>query len=197
MKKFLSDYSYNIVKMFIYQIAIGIFGAMLSMATAAMNNDTLSIVVGVLSVLFYLFLLFTMTWEIGAKDRISVDVGKKPYRPYMGFLLALVANIPNFFIAIVYAVCFPFMGEQTWAGTVNSIVKLLSLAIEGMYTNITSKIFLSIGEATYPLHYFWWTYFLLPIPAIITVGISYIAGHKNSRIGAFFAGPKVERGEKK
>ena len=101
MKKLLGEYSYSIVKMLIYQLAIGIFGAMISMATFAMKNDMLSLVVGVLSVLFYLFLLYTMTWEIGAKDRISVDVGKKPYRPYMGFLLSLIANIPNFVITAI------------------------------------------------------------------------------------------------
>ena len=196
MKKLLGEYSYSIVKMLIYQIAIGIFGAMISMATFAMKNDTLSIVVGVLSVLFYLFLLYTMTWEIGAKDRISVDVGKKPYRPYMGFLLSAIANIPNFLIAIVYTICFPFMGEQEWAGTVNGIVKLISLGIEGMYANIIN-IDVTIGGVTENLHYFWWTYFLLPLPAIITAGLSYLAGHRNSRLGAFFAGPKVERGEKK
>ena len=196
MKKLLGEYSYSIVKMLIYQLAIGIFGAMISMATFAMKNDMLSLVVGVLSVLFYLFLLYTMTWEIGAKDRISVDVGKKPYRPYMGFLLSLIANIPNFVIAIVYTICFPFMSEHAWAGTVNSIIKLLAMAIEGMYDNLV-MMSVTIGGVEASLHYFWWSYFLLPLPAIVVAGLSYLAGHKNSRLGAFFSGPKVERGEKK
>ena len=110
MKDFFSKYTYSTVKMFINQFAISIFGSVLSLATSAAENRVLSMVVSAFAIAFYLFLIYTMIWEIGAKDRISVDVGKMNYRPHTGLLLALIANIPNFLIAIVYSCVYPFMG---------------------------------------------------------------------------------------
>ena len=51
MRNFFDRYSYSAVKMFIYQFAIGLLGAVLSLATS--QNMTLSIISGVVSVLFY------------------------------------------------------------------------------------------------------------------------------------------------
>ena len=76
MKKFLHNYSYSAVRMFVNQFVMSLFGSMLSMATTAANNNTLAMILSILAVLLYFFLLYTLTWEIGAKDRISVDIGK-------------------------------------------------------------------------------------------------------------------------
>lgn len=195
MKNIFKDYSYSIVKMFVNQVAIGIFGAMLSMATSVTASSTFSLVVSIFAVLFYLFLIYTMTWEIGAKDRIAVDSNRKPKRIHLGLLLSLIANIPNFLIAIVYTVCSPFMGTQEWAGTVNSVVKVLSLIFEGMYSGITSELMLPHNGTMMPLHYFWWSYFLITVPALLTAWLAYMGGHRNSRFGALFAGPKKEHRE--
>ena len=98
MKNFFHDYSYNIVKMFVNQFAISIFGVSLTLATTqahieSSGFDTFTLVVSIFAVAFYLFLIYTLAWEIGAKDKISVDVGKKPYRPHLGILLSLVVLI--------------------------------------------------------------------------------------------------------
>lgn len=193
MKNLFREHSYSIVKMFINQIAIGIFGAMLSMATAAASSNTLSLVVSIFAVIFYLFLIYTMTWEIGAKDKIAIDHKSKRKNVHTGLILSLIANIPNFLIAIVYSAIFPFMGTKQWAGNINTIIKILSLVIEGMYSGITSVITLSVGGAVYPLHYFWWSYFLITIPALVTSWIAYGAGLRNTRFGAIFVGPKKEK----
>ena len=74
MKAFFSKYSYSIVKMFVNQFAISIFGSVLAMATASAGNDLLTLIVSCFAIVFYLFLIYTMVWEIGAKDKISVDV---------------------------------------------------------------------------------------------------------------------------
>ena len=79
MKGFFKQHSYSIVKNLVNQIVISIFGAFLSII--AMKTDLLSIIVSAFAIVFYLFLIYTTTWEIGAKDRISVDVGKKKYNP--------------------------------------------------------------------------------------------------------------------
>ena len=182
--------------MFVNQIAIGIFGAMLSMATTLADNKTLTLTVSVLAVLFYLFLIYTMTWEVGSKDGISVEAGRKPKRIHLGLAMSLVANIPNFIIAILYAICAPFMGTQVWAGTVNAIVKVLSLIIQGMYSGIMGDVMLPAANGEMmQLHYFWWSYFLIIIPALLVSWLAYMSGHRQSKFGALFVGPKKEKRE--
>ena len=57
MKNLYKQYSYNVIRDILNQFAISIFGALLSMATSAAESNTLSIVVSIFAILFYLFLL--------------------------------------------------------------------------------------------------------------------------------------------
>ena len=174
MKGFFRQYSYSIIKMFVNQFAIAIFGAVLTLATAATHNSTLIVGVSLFSVAFYLFLIYTMTWEIGAKDRISVDYGRKPYRPHTGLWLSLLANIPNLLIATLFAISQPFATTQEWAGNLHAVLLAITIFVEGMYYGIISR-----------LGHVWWMYFLVVIPALLSAWFSYYMGFKNKR---FLAG---------
>lgn len=171
MGKFFDRYGYSIVKMFVYQFAIGLLGAVLSLATSM--NFTLSIVAGVFSVLFYLFLLYTMTWEIGAKDKISFDYGKIKKRPYLGFLLSLMANTPNFIIAIIYTL---FRVISPDNDNVAAIMRTVAFFFEGMYQGLLSKI--TVGGIK--MFEYWWSYFVIIIPAVLVAGVAYWLGTKNA-----------------
>ncbi len=181
MKGFFSNYSYSIIKMFVNQFAISIFGSMLAMATGAAGNDTLTLIVGCFAILFYLFLIYTMTWEIGAKDKISVDVGKKAKHSMTGLWMSLVANIPNFIIAIIYIIAYPSMATAKWAGTMAAFSRIASVIIQGMYLGVTS----TVEVAGVALNRLWWTYLLITVPSIITATVAYILGHRNFRFFAF------------
>ena len=194
MKNFFKQYSYSIIKMFVNQFAISIFGCLLAMAAAAAGNNILMVVVSIFAIVFYLFLIYTMTWEIGATDRISVDVGKKPYRPHTGLWLSLVANIPNFLIAVIYTIGYPFMATQKWAGNICSLMRVGALLLEGMYRGLTSVITLPSGNA---LWHAWWSYFLIIIPAIVTSWLAYFLGFKNFRFVAQYFNKTPNQGNKK
>jgi len=181
--------------MFVNQIAISIFGFVLAMAAIAADKLILTVILGVFSVLFYLFLIYTTTWEIGAKDRIAVDVGKKPYRPHTGLLLSLIANIPNFIIAFLYAIAYPFMAEHRWAGNLNAALNLISAIMEGMYRGLISII--TVPPSGDALYKFWWTYFLIIIPALITAWVAYFTGFKNFRMFAQYFNKKSNQDLKK
>ena len=184
MKGFFQKYSYSIIKMFVNQFAISLFGVVLAMATAAAGNNGLTVAVSIFAIIFYLFLIYTMTWEIGAKDRIAVDYGKMPNRPYTGLILSLIANIPNFLLAILYTIAYPFMGAHRWAGNLNAVLNLLSAVLEGMYRGLLSVITLPSGR---PMLQTWWSYFLIILPALIASSLAYVAGFKNFRmLAAYF-----------
>ena len=193
MKDFLNNYSYSAVKMFVNQFAISIFGAMLSMATTVGGNDTISIVVSIFAILFYLVLIYMLTWEVGAKDRISVDIGKKKKNVHRGILIAAIANIPNLLLALVYSIGYPFMNTYSWAGNTCAIVRLISILLQGMYLGLTTSV--TVGASTinfYPI-----TYFVVMIPAMLTAWMAYALGFNNKKITTIFSYQSLEKTSKK
>ena len=184
MKAFFSKYSYSIIKMFVNQFAISIFGAVLSMATDASGKRGLTIFVSCFAILFYLFLIYTMTWEVGAKDRIHVDMGKMKKHPHTGLVMSIIANIPNFIIAIMFTIASPFMATVTWAGNMAAIAATITVFIQGMFLGCITSF--SIGDVL--LNKFWWTYFLIIVPALVTSWVAYYMGYKEFRLFATLSG---------
>ena len=183
MKTFLNQHGYTCLKLLINQIAISIFGAMLAMATTAMGNNGITIGVSVFATLFFIFLIYNVMWEVGAKDRLSFDLGKKEKKLGTGLAIALFAGIPNFILAILFTVGYPFMHTLEWAGSICAIVKVLCLFIEGMYSGIITSV--TIGGTQ--LSQFWWTYFVITIPTLAAVWISYLIGFSNFRFFPSFS----------
>lgn len=184
MKKFFHDYSYNIVKMFVNQFAISLFGFSLTLATTQMyvnkhssGFDVLTLLVSIFAVLFYLFLIYTLAWEIGAKDRISVDSGKKPYRPHLGLLLSAIANIPNLLLALLFV-----LGTVFRANSMVFMVRLIATLIQGMYFGIITAISLPVGGAYVQLNSLWPTFFLITVPAMLASWLAYFLGHKELKL---------------
>ena len=190
MKGFFHDYLYSVVKMFINQFAIAIFGTSLTFATTHAHLedsgfDVLTFIVSIFSVIFYLFLIYTLTWEIGAKDRISVDVGKKPYRPHLGLLLSFLANLPNIIIAIIY-----FIATVSGAENMMFVVRLIGSLLQGMFFGMLITVELPLGAsgAYVAANTHWPTFFIIIIPALITCWIAYYMGHRNIKIFASLTG---------
>ena len=190
MKKFFHDYSYSIVKMFINQIAIAIFGTSLTFATVSVHGnsdsfDVFTLVVSIFSACFYLFLIYNIAWEIGAKDRISVDVKKKPYRPYLGIVLSLLANIPNLILVSIYAAT-----SLSGAAQASSIVRIISCFANGMYFGLLTAVRVFFNGEWLQLQVFWVSFLIAILPAIITSGIAYFLGHKNFKFFGFLTNKK-------
>lgn len=184
-KSFFGRYSYSIIKLFLNQVAIGLFGAVITLALSKIGgedealSDTIMIVAGACATVFYLALLYVTTWTVGAKDRISQDVGKLKPMPLRGVLLSLIANVPNIIIATVYTI-----GEFAASdGTTlpRMAARLATLFIEGMYYGILAGAPVgSVPEAR--LLNYWWMYFVIIVPAIIVTGVAYYAGTRNFHI---------------
>ena len=174
MKKFFHDYSYSIFKMFLYQIAIALFGIALFSPTIKDGLETLNLVTSIFAIIFYLFLIYVLTWEIGAKDRVSVDAKKKTYRPHTGLLLSLIANIPNLLLAFVNMIF-------TLVNPLASF-RVIPTLLHGMYWGVIRNITLPIGGEYLALQQIWVTFYLLVIPAMLTCWLAYFMGFKNIRI---------------
>lgn len=173
MKAFFERYSYESVRLALNQIAISMFGFALAMTAGKAESDALLLWSSIGSILFYLALTYGSAWKTGSGDRLSVQYGKLPYRPMTGLICSLIANSVNLLLAILITV-----GQLANAGGLESISRIIALLIQGMYQGVLATV--SVGGIT--LNGWWWSYFLIPIPAMLVSTVAYIAGVKDFHI---------------
>lgn len=178
MGTFLKDNSYSMIKLFLNQIGIAVFGLMLSLSTV--QNNALHLSLGIFSALFFLFLNYNACWNIGAADKIRIDGGRLKYFPEKGAVLALGANIPNIILALLMGIG-ALLNDERGQG-MGWIRKIISGIINGMYLAIITTIEKAIyGGAPY-LSVNWWWYLVIVLPAIFAGWVAYLMGVKNIRI---------------
>ena len=192
MKEFFKARSYDMVKMFLNQFATAIFGVVLAIAAGTAQNVVLRNVTSAFAILFYLFLLYTMTWEIGFKDKTGVDLGKKKRAPLTGLWISLCANIPNLLFAILITLAMLF--DVPFLSSLGGFASAAALFLEGMYTGLLANSLW--GD---PLNSYWWIYFLITVPSMITCAISYYLGLRDIKFTSLFdvVYPESDREPKK
>ena len=192
MKHFFEKYSYTSVKLFLNQIAIAMFGLVLAFSAGMAENDTLQIVVSVLSVVFFLFLQYTVTYKLGTEDRVSIDLGKAKADYLLPVKIWLLGNSVNLLLAVLILLGHLFPG--TFLGNVGGVCVSIAVLIEGMYSGLLT---IHVGGA--PLNSYWWMYFIITLPTLAVVFLSYVAGLKSKKIAKMFEFqyPESDRPEKK
>ena len=180
MKSFFKNHSYDMVTMLLNQIAIALFGFTLVLAAMKINNDALRNVASIFSVLFYLVLLYIKAWDIGFKDKISVEQGKKADNPFRGALISLCANAINYVLAILimFRALLPSVSAFE---SIGGVAQAIAVFVQGMYTGILVN---PVGGA--PLNTYWISYFIIPLPAILVCGLAYYFGLHDVKYTGFF-----------
>lgn len=171
MKKFFSNYSYHCVKIFVDQIAIAVFGLALALSVGKAQSDAdpnkiqpLTVAVSICAVLFFLIMAGQIAFKCGVEDREKISLGRFPKNNYTGFLMGLVANIPNLVLAVMYAVFGQFEATGAIAAAANLSMKL----IYGEYLGILAIPINGTKLGMMPL-----SFFLITIPSIVVCGIAY------------------------
>ncbi len=195
---FFKENSYHIFKMFITQIGMTVFGTVLAFATG--RNASFLLLTSVFSALFYLSLLYSMMWEIGAKDKIRVEGHRMEKKPLHGLSLSIYANIPNILLVLLLIVGYIFGSkaigiEQEWAGSIYLISNTVLRLLLGMYTGtinyflpkyetiIDSVIYRGIDLSSFLNPVF----FLAAIlPSLIVCAAGYYFGTKELRFSSIF-----------
>ena len=129
-------YSYDMVKMLLNQAGIAMLGLVMTMAT--FNNDKLYFITSILCMIFYVYLLYTMTYDMGRKDKPSVDGGRATLYPLKGLWVSLGANAVNIICGIMIAVFSFFIVMQSPVTVLdqsgNEIQVYTRTEIEGEYS---------------------------------------------------------------
>ena len=171
MKAFFQKYSYTVIKLFVNQIAIALFGIGLAVALGKAGNRTGQLVASILSVLFYLFLLYVHMWEVGAKDGITAEARKTGRGLWRGFAIGAVANALNILMALLIL---PGAFADGAVKGFSSTVSVIALMVEGMYIGILATPLNGLSLNAYA-----WPYFVIVLPAILVAGVAYILGSYN------------------
>ena len=180
MKEFFQRYSYESVRLFLNQLAIGIFGSVLTLAAGMAKNNTLRLVTSIFAVVFFLFLQFSSAWRIGAEDRLSIDLGKRKKNLWVPFKIWLLSNSLSFLLATFMALAFAFDGG--FVDRMGSVATVIKMIVDGMYAGI-----LALNVNGIILNSQWYVHYLVSLPALAVIYASYICGLKNIAFGGLFS----------
>jgi hypothetical protein len=189
--KLIKDNSYDIVRLIINQVGISIFALVLytSLGFIGENSEELAFglraVFSAFSIIFYWALLYTATWEMGAKDKIRIDGGKLEDVKNKGMILSSVANVPNVLLAVL-AIVFCGIYLLTGAEILNTaflIVNLLMRLFASMYIGIISFVCEPL-VASYGYYYLTQSlcFLVLPLLTVAVCHVGYSFGRKDFKI---------------
>ena len=103
LKKFIENYGYTAVKLIVTHIAMSVFGLMLFLPTG--GSPMLGGIFGVVSVIFYFFMINNDISKVGAEDAVKTrtvyledgtSVKKSAAHPLKGFIIGAVSAIPDY-----------------------------------------------------------------------------------------------------
>lgn len=180
MKSFFKNHSYDMITMLLNQLVISMFGFTLVLAAMKIDNAILRNVTSVFSSMFYLFLLYMKAWDIGFKDKVSVEQGKKSNNPYRGALISFCANAINYVLAL-FVMLRALLPNVSFFASIGDVCQAISVLANGMYTGLLVN---QVGGAA--LNTYWFVLFLTPIPAILICGIAYYFGLHDVKHTGFF-----------
>ena len=202
--KFLKENSYDILRLFINQIGVTIFSFFLYTAVGMIEDSAtktyVNVAVSVVSMLFYFFLLYTVAWEWGAKDKIRIDAGRQSCFKFKGALMSLYANVINFLLSAAAAMSIGFymLSEKVWLLDTYFVVNLIMRFLSTMYIGITGAVFAGLNpegeviisgvldEAQRQLCLSCFlqslSFFILPILSILVTHLAYVFGLREKKI---------------
>ena len=192
MREFWNDNRQTIVRLILNQFGAAVMGLLITAAAA--SNEKLMLGASVFSTIFYLVLLYCVIWERGGKERIRIDGGRAAWKPLYGLYMGLLANIPNFLLAVLVligkifgSIDGPFGYE--WAGNLYAIVNVI--------TRLWNAMYLGLIQTYSPYNPI--VHFLDILPALVVCALGYYFGLENVRIFSIFdlKPPKTETGSVK
>ena len=173
--KYLKENYYYIIKMLLNQFGAAFLGLMLSAAASNGMRETnwaLSLAGSSLAILLYMYLQYTVMWDLGARDIIRVDAKRAEYKPLTGLKMTMIANIPNALLALGYIFGTIFGAEDgaalKWAANIGAVCKTISIFWEAMYNGFVERF---APHNPYVL-------LLMLVPPLFAGGIGYFAGMK-------------------
>ncbi len=179
-------HSYDIFKLYLNQIGITVFSLILITALGSISaSRAMQVGISVFTTLFFSVLIYTSAWDLGAKDKLSIDAGREKRFPLKGLVLSVFANIPNFIFAGVATICF-LIGRFGGADALHSVGSVFLIIAK-----FTMAIYLGIVETAVSFSRNWGSidflitslgYLIAPVIAIGVTQLGYYFGLKERKL---------------
>lgn len=110
MFSFIKTNSYNIFKMMLNQFGLAMFGLVMTMVTVGKKD--LSLIMSILCIVFYVYLLYVVGYDMGQRDKPALDGGRAEFKPLKGLWISLCANSINIICGVMAAIFVFFLIPQ-------------------------------------------------------------------------------------
>ena len=187
-------HSYDIFKLYLNQIGITVFSFILITALGSISDSiAMQVGISVFTTLFLSVLLYTMAWDLGAKDKLSIDAGREKRFALKGLLLSVFANLPNFLLSGLAALFFVITRAGGADGFYSVGAVLLTIA------KFTMAVYLGIVETAVMFSTDWGSidfvitalgYFIVPVISIAVTQLGYYFGLEEKKLFGAFSAPK-------
>ena len=178
--KFIKKHSYEITRLIIYQAGMSVFGLILTFASIMSrkaSQNPLTLVAGIFASCFYLYLIYAVTWDMGAKDKIRIDAGRQEKDNFLGLKLIAAAQIPNGIVVLVMwlgtIIC---LGNNGLGNMLFGIGHPIAIFTQGMYLGIITQFLpnesMAFNSAIYSIAI---------IPSLFASSFGYFFGIKDIR----------------
>ncbi len=185
MHQFSRNYGL-ILKTFLYQVAMSLFGFMMYTGT---YKIPLLLVVGQITILFFfIYIMFSQTYQAGSKACEHDWAHSLSSSCLLGFLFALIAFIPAIVLS-VWCVAVPPVAADGASYSASYAPFLINrFFLQGMYIGISQWLFpaasASAGDAAAnaaAMNSQCFMYLFTAIPGLLASGIGYLVGYKHFR----------------
>ena len=194
---FFKENSYDIVKLYLTQIAISVFALIMYTSAGFIKANTslsatFQIIISVFSILFYFVLLYTAAWDWGANDKIRADGGKCILDSTRGLKMIAISNIPNYILVILPVIGFglAMAGVDVLAkpsAIFSTILKFTASMFQGLITNVFDFLKSDVEGAADTAFYFAEAcgYAVMILVTVLVTHFAYTLGSKDKKLFAF------------
>lgn len=187
-----SNASY-VVKLLINHFVSGVYSLVLFIVFTVAFEGEYQIVGSIISVLFYLFLVYSFMWEAGAKRAVGINASA--IRPFDGAIVMIAGSFPYYITTVACAVLSLFASSAEFAErTVDVVYRVLFYTnvffTQCMYSGFFASIFGSVADVSA------FFYLLSLLPGLIVAVLAYNWGSKSFRLRTLFGIKYNEEKEK-
>ncbi len=173
----------TIVKLVINHLVCGIYSLMLLLIFYSFGDGRFLYVGSIISIVFYLCLVYSFMWTAGAKDANSF------YSPNIkktdGFLLVTVATLPSIITNVLATVLHFFKSDVEFAEKTADLIYPVLYYINYLFAQcMYSGIFVTLNGSAANIHPVW--FLLSIIPALFVGTLAYLFGFKSYRLRTLF-----------
>ena len=165
-----------ILKTFLYQIVMSIFGFMIYGAT---YKNTILLIVGQVTVaLFFFYIMVTQMFEKGSKNCEYDRCHGESSSMAAGFLFALIAFLPTIILSVISLIAPPFAADGNILNGGGYVAYLMNKSfLQGMYSGI-HQILVPPVQGTDVLNGQCLWFLVGAIPGWLICGVSYLIGYR-------------------